>query len=173
MSASRHRSRAATAKQVRNSTQQELSIVRIRVRNQETLCSTSSSPTSSTIYHVRTLSRIVYYSKLYIHQNVLPVFLSVCICTRTSISPQCQPYTIKPPNPSTTHYPCIHISDSAEAVCRTHVMGSVGGYRLFRYSLFYSSPIRLLDVKSTVVEDRKSTRLNSSHSGESRMPSSA
>ena len=29
------------------------------------------------------------------------------------------------------------------------------------------------DVVNTIISDRKSTRLNSSHSGESRMPSSA
>ena len=39
-----------------------------------------------------------------------------------------------------------------------------------------SAPLKLVPVdgvKQSVVEDRKSTRLNSSHSGESRMPSSA
>ena len=36
-----------------------------------------------------------------------------------------------------------------------------------------SYPLRLRDAGFTVEVDRKSTRLNSSHSGESRMPSSA
>ena len=41
-----------------------------------------------------------------------------------------------------------------------------------RQELFYS--VRKLDVLQELIEeDRKSTRLNSSHSGESRMPSSA
>ena len=44
------------------------------------------------------------------------------------------------------------------------------GYQL------YDSAVRMLEIRNNLLEnftDRKSTRLNSSHSGESRMPSSA
>ena len=54
-----------------------------------------------------------------------------------------------------THESCLIITDSA------------------RCTLEQETDLTVDDLKSMADQDRKSTRLNSSHSGESRMPSSA
>ena len=59
---------------------------------------------------------------------------------------------------------------SAQVIEATHVATG----KLYAVKILSKAQlIKLKKVKYATVEDRKSTRLNSSHSGESRMPSSA
>ena len=62
---------------------------------------------------------------------------------------------------------------NVEYFTRTQPVETSAYTRLREYFDFYAVPLRLLWKSAPSVLDRKSTRLNSSHSAKSRMPSSA